>query len=71
MLVVTIVAKLIVIGTRCSIRKMALLHVACGETRETALLHAWVQIHAYSYIQQTGRSVKTMNAKDTKKITDS
>ena len=53
--------------TRCSMR----------ETRETALLHAWVQspirphscissLHAYSYIQQSGRSVKTMNAKNTK-----
>ena len=43
--------------TRCSMRG----------TRETALLHAWVQIHAYSYIQQSGHSVKTMSAKNTKK----
>ena len=28
-------------------------------------------LHAYSYIQQSGRSVKTMNAKNTKKIADS
>ena len=44
-------------ATACSMR----------ETRETALLHAWVQIHAYSYIQQSGHSVKSMNAKNTKK----
>ena len=31
------------------------------ETRET------VQIHAYSYIQQSGCSVKSMNAKNPKK----
>ena len=30
-----------------------------------------VSLHAYSYIKQSGRSVKSMNAKNTKKITDS
>ena len=57
--------------TRCSMR----------QTRETALLHAWVEspirphnhrqlhqrmhVHNY-YIQQSGRSVKTINVKNTK-----
>ena len=43
------------------------------EPRETALLHGCkVQLHQliaciFIYIQQSGRSVKTMNAKNTKK----
>ena len=53
------------------------------ETREkAALLHAWVQItirpyrqlHQFMHIhifKQNGRRVKTMNAKNPKKITDS
>ena len=28
-------------------------------------------LHAYSYIQQSGRNLKSMTAKNTKKITDS
>ena len=30
-----------------------------------------ISLHAYSYNQQSGRSVKSMTAKNTKKITDS
>ena len=55
--------------TRCSMR----------ETRETAVLHgckvqsaptttvSCISSHAYSYTQQSGRSVKTMNAKNPNK----
>ena len=59
--------------------------ISNGLRAARSVLHAWVQLpirptttvscisslHAYSYITQSGRSVKTKNAKNTKKITDS
>ena len=74
-----ITKKVIIKMTRCSTREnreTALLHVACGEPRETALLHGCkVQLHqliACIFIYSTKWPyVKTMNAKNSKKITDS
>ena len=56
--------------TRCSMRETretALLHVACGKPARRRYCMHGCKVHAYSYIQQSGRSVKTMNAKNTKK----
>ena len=68
---------------RCSMRETretALLHVACGKPpRRRYCVHgckvqsaptttfSCISSHAYSFIQQSDRSVKTMNAKNTKK----
>ena len=69
--------------SRCSMRESretALLHVACGKpARRRYCIHgckvqsaptttvSCITSHVYSYIQQSGRSVKTMNAKNMKK----
>ena len=39
------------------------------EAAPTTTVSCMSTLHAYSYIQQSGRSVKTMNAKNTKKST--
>ena len=39
--------------------------------RPTTTVGCISSLHAYSYIQQSCRSIKTMNGKNTKKITDS
>ncbi len=73
--------------TRCSmreIRETALLHVACGKpARRRYCMHGYkvqsaltttvscISSHAYSHIQQSGCSVKTMNAKHMNKSPDS
>ena len=66
-----------IIDTRCSTRETretALLHVACGNPARRrycmgAKFSCISSSHAYSYIQQSGRNLQTMNAKNTKKIT--
>ena len=46
---------------------LLLLDVACGKPASMWETHVHgCSSHAYSYIQQSGRSVKTMNAKNTK-----
>ena len=59
--------------TRCSMRETretALLHVACGKPARRRYFvqspPSATSVHAHSYIQQSGRSVKTVNAKNTK-----
>ena len=70
----------IIIITRCSTRETretALLHVACGNPARRrycvgAKFTCISSLHAYSYIQQSGRNLQTINAKNTrKKIIDS
>ena len=52
-------------------------YLSCGrhgskvQSAPTTTVRCISSLHAYSYIQQSGRSVKSMNAKNTKKITDS
>ena len=53
-------------------RETALLHVACGNTARRrygigAKFSCISSLHAYSYIQQSGRNLQTMNAKNRKK----
>ena len=66
---------LLIMITRCSMwetRETALLHVACGNPARRrycigakfSCISSW---HTYSYIQQSGRNLQTMNAKNTKK----
>ena len=59
-----------------TVQVLLILDVACGKpARRRYCMHGCkvqsapsaASVHAYSYIQQSGRSVKTMNAKNTKK----
>ena len=44
------------------------MHGCKVEPAPTTTVSCISSLHAYSYIQQSGRSVKTMNAKNTKKL---